>query len=163
MDLMEVIRTRRSVRKYQDKPIAKELLETIVDAGRLAATARNEQPWEFIVVTDPPLKAQVAAATDHGKFIAQAAAMIAVFCKDCKYFLEDGSAATQNILLAAHGLGIGSCWIAGDKKDYAPEVADILGVPAGFRLISLVALGYPAEQPQKAKRPLSEVLHWERF
>ena len=89
--------------------------------------------------------------------------MIAVFCKDCKYFLEDGSAATQNILLAAHGLGIGSCWIAGDKKDYAPEVADILGVPAGFRLISLVALGYPAEQPQKAKRPLSEVLHWERF
>jgi nitroreductase len=160
---MEVIRTRRSVRKYQDKPIAKELLETIVDAGRLAATARNEQPWEFIVVTDPQLKAQVAAATDHGKFIAQAAAMIAVFCKDCKYFLEDGSAATQNILLAAHGLGIGSCWIAGDKKDYAPEVADILGVPAGFRLISLVALGYPAEQPQKAKRPLSEVLHWERF
>ncbi len=163
MDLMEVIRTRRSVRKYQDKPIAKELLETIVDAGRLAATARNEQPWKFIVVTDPQLKAQVAAATDHGKFIAQAAAMIAVFCKDCKYFLEDGSAATQNILLAAHGLGIGSCWIAGDKKDYAPEVADILGVPAGFRLISLVALGYPAEQPQKAKRPLSEVLHWERF
>jgi nitroreductase len=163
VDLMEVIRTRRSVRKYQDKPIAKELLETIVDAGRLAATARNEQPWEFIVVTDPQLKAQVAAATDHGKFIAQAAAMIAVFCKDCKYFLEDGSAATQNILLAAHGLGIGSCWIAGDKKDYAPEVADILGVPAGFRLISLVALGYPAEQPQKAKRPLSEVLHWERF
>ena len=56
MDLMEVIRTRRSVRKYQDKPIAKELLETIVDAGRLAATARNEQPWEFIVVTDPSLK-----------------------------------------------------------------------------------------------------------
>ena len=163
MDLMEVIRTRRSVRKYQDKPIAKELLETIVDAGRLAATARNEQPWEFIVVTDPQLKAQVAAATDHGKFIAQAAALIAVFCKDCKYFLEEGSAATQNILLAAHGLGIGSCWIAGDKKDYAPEVADILGVPAGFRLISLVALGYPAEQPQKAKRPLSEVLHWERF
>ena len=89
--------------------------------------------------------------------------MIAVFVKTANTFWKMDSAATQNILLAAHGLGIGSCWIAGDKKDYAPEVADILGVPAGFRLISLVALGYPAEQPQKAKRPLSEVLHWERF
>jgi nitroreductase len=163
MDALEALRTRRSVRKYQDRQIARGLLEQIVDAGRLAATARNEQPWEFVVVTDPDLKNKVAAATDHGKFIADGAAAIAVFCRDSKYYLEDGSAATQNILVAAHSLGLGACWIAGDKKDYALPIAKLLGVPEGYCLVSLVALGYPAQLPEKEKRPLSEVLHWEQF
>lgn len=115
------------------------------------------------MVTDPDLKEKVSQATDHGKFIAESAAAIAVFCRDSKYYLEDGSAATQNILVAAHSLGLGACWIAGDKKEYAQPLAKILGVPAEFRLVSLVALGYPAQLPEKEKRSLSEVLHWERF
>jgi nitroreductase len=92
MDAIEALKTRRSVRKYQTLPIGKEQLETIVDAGRLAATARNEQPWEFVVVTEPQLKRRIAEATDHGKFLAEAAAVIAVFCRESKYYLEDGIA-----------------------------------------------------------------------
>ncbi|HHV94350.1 MAG TPA: nitroreductase family protein [Firmicutes bacterium] len=163
MDALQAIRTRRSIRKYQDKPIPKETLEAIVDCGRLAATGRNEQPWEFVVVTDPDVKQQIADATDFGKFIAQAAACIAVFCRDTKYYLEDGSAATQNILVGAWAMGVGSCWIAGDKKHYASTIGDILGVPENIKLVSLIALGYPAEQPTRPKRDLSEVIHWNRF
>jgi nitroreductase len=66
-------------------------------------------------------------------------------------------------MLAATANGLGTCWVAGDKKDYAAKVAEFLGVPAGFRLVSLITVGYPAEQPAKTKRPLSQVLHWERF
>ncbi len=163
MDALQAIRTRRSIRKYEDKPIPKETLEAIVDCGRLAATGRNEQPWEFVVVTDPDIKQQIADATDYGKFIAQAAACIAVFCRDTKYYLEDGAAATQNILVGAWALGVGTCWIAGDKKHYASTIGTIVGAPENTKLVSLIALGYPAEQPTRPKRELAEVLHWNRF
>jgi nitroreductase len=102
----------------------------------------------------------------NGKFLAQASACIAVFCSDTKYYLEDGCAATCNILLAATGLGIGSCWIAGDKKDYCPQAADLLNTPAGYRLVSLVALGYPKLENSfytAKKRELKELIHWEKF
>ena len=83
--------------------------------------------------------------------------------RETKYYLEDGSAATQNIMVAARAHGVGSCWVAGDKKAYAPEVVRILGAPRELRLVSLIALGYPAETPQKEKRPLEDVLHWDRY
>jgi nitroreductase len=73
------------------------------------------------------------------------------------------SAATQNILLAACAHGLGSCWVAGDKKPYATDIAKRLGAPGDCRLISLIALGYPAENPRKPKRSLAVVLHWEIF
>jgi nitroreductase len=163
MDALQAIRTRRSIRKYEDKPIPKETLEAIVDCGRLAASGRNEQPWEFVVVTDPGIKRQIADATDYGKFIEQAAACIAVFCRNTTYYLEDGSAATQNILVGAWALGVGTCWIAGDKKHYASTIGTIVGAPDNTKLVSLIALGYPAEQPTRAKRELSDVIHWNRF
>jgi len=164
MDTLEAISRRRSVRDFADKPIQRQTLEKIVDAGRRAPTARNVQPWMFVAVTEPAQCRALGELTDHGKFISDGAACIAVFCEDGKYYLEDGCAATQNMLLAATALGVGSCWVAGDKKDYAATVAKHLGVPDKYKLVSLIALGYPAsEGGPKKKRPLSEVLHWERF
>ncbi|HOF60348.1 MAG TPA: nitroreductase family protein [Candidatus Latescibacteria bacterium] len=164
MDALTVIKTRRSVRAFADRQVPREVLEDIVDCGRLAATARNEQPWEFIVVTDPAMRAKIADLAEYGKFIAQASACIVVVCKDGRYFLEDGSAASQNILLGAWAHGVGSCWVAGDKKPYAVDVAKVLGVPDGYRVISLIALGYPQAPPSpKPKRALKEVLHWEKW
>ena len=164
MNGLELIKKRRSVRNYRPDPVAKDLLEKIVDAGRLAATAINIQPWEFIVIIDPGRRKELAGITDHGKFIKDAGACIAVVVKDTKYYLEDGSAATENILLSATELGLGSCWVAGDKKPYADKILSFLGVPDGYKLVSLIAVGYPeGDLPDPAKRPLSEVLHWERF
>ncbi|MFH0763243.1 MAG: nitroreductase family protein, partial [Candidatus Omnitrophota bacterium] len=93
-------------------------------------------------------------------------ACIAVFCADTKYYLEDGCAATQNLLLAAAGYGIGSCWVAGDKKPYCSEVAKLLGAPDSLKLVSLVALGYPASEAslkEASKKALNQLLHWEKF
>jgi nitroreductase len=164
MDALEALRTRRSCRKFAAREVPRDLLEKVIDAGRLASTARNEQPWEFVVVTDASALRQLGGMTDHGHFIADSPACIAVLAKDTKYYLEDGSAATQNLLLAAHALGLGACWVAGDKKPYAPGIVEYLGAPAGMRLVALVALGWPeGALPSPTKRRLDDVLHWGKF
>jgi len=122
MDVLECIKTRRSIRKYENKPIPKEIIEDIIDCARLAPTANNVQPWEFVVVTEKATREKLAEIADYGKFIKDAPVCIVVFCKDTKYYLEDGSASTENILLASWAYGVGSCWVAGDKKKYAEQV-----------------------------------------
>lgn len=166
MDVFDAIKKRRSIREYLVKPIPTETLERIVDAGRFAATARNVQPWEFIVITEAPVLKKLAALSENASFLQAAAACIAVYSCDTKYYLEDGCAATQNMLIAAAALGIGTCWVAGDKKPYCAEVSKFLNVPSGFKLVSLISLGFSRSDEAfklKEKRPLNEVLHWEKF
>lgn len=163
MDAIECLKTRRSVRSYKPGSIERSVIEDIVDCGRLAATAVNIQPWVFVAVTDPYKLSQIAGITDHGKFIGNASCCIAVFCEKVKYYLEDGSAATQNILLAARAHGLGSCWVAGDKKPYCGEIAQLLEVPEQYTLVSLIALGYAESVPNPSKKRLGEVLRWESF
>ncbi len=164
MDAIEALRTRRSIRSYEDKPVPRDFIEQIVDCGRLAATARNEQPWEFVAVTDAETRARIAAAAVHGKHIAQAPVCIVVLGRSAAdYYVTDGSAATQNILVAAQALGLGTCWVAGDRKPYAGAICEIIGAPDSYGLVSLVSVGYTKETPAPKKRALNEVLHWERF
>jgi nitroreductase len=163
MDAIEAIKTRRCIRAYTEQSVARGIIVDVIDCGRLAATARNEQPWEFVVLTDPNQLRSIANKTDYGRFIAQAPVCILVLCKDSKYYLEDGSAATQNILVAAKAHGLGACWVAGDKKGYADEVCREIGAPKGYKLVSMVPIGHPAEQPSKAKRPLHQLVHWGKF
>ncbi len=163
MDAIEALKTRRSIRAYADRPVPREVLEDIVDCGRLAASAINIQPWEFVVVTGAATLRKLAETTDHGRFISGAPVCVVVLCQATKYYLEDGSAATQNILLAAHAHGLGACWVAGDKKPYAADICKIVEAPDGLRLVSLIPMGYPAENPKKPKRPLADVLHWEKY
>ncbi|MBN1477747.1 nitroreductase family protein [Candidatus Sumerlaeota bacterium] len=163
-EAIRVIKTRRSVRKFKTDPIDEAIIRDVVDCGRLAATGRNDQPWEFVVVRDASMRGRIADLTECGKFIRVAPVCIAVMCRNTKYFLEDGSAAIQNMLVAAGAHSIGTCWVAGDKKPYAPQIAALLGAPEGIRLIGLIAMGYAAEPPQMpSKRSLEEVLHWERL
>ncbi len=163
MNTIEVLKTRRSIRRYINKPIPDEIIKDIIDCARLAPTANNKQPWLFVVIKDKKLKEKIAELTDYGKFIKQADCCIAVFCEDTKYYLEDGSAATENILLAAWHYGIGSCWIAGDKKSYAEEIRKILEIPQKYKLVSLISLGYPEKEELKKsedikKKTLEEVM-----
>jgi nitroreductase len=166
METRDAIKQRRSIREYSERPIAQETMMQILDAGRFATTARNIQPWEFIVVKNPSTLKQISQLAVNGKFITSAQACIAVFCQDTPYYLEDGCAATQNILLAATDLGVGSCWIAGDRKPYCPQINALLGVPPTHKLISLIALGYPKDPGQfyvAEKHPLNTMIHWEKF
>jgi len=166
MDAFEAIKTRRSVRVFKDKIIPKDILEKLVDAGRFAATARNVQPWKFVIVTGKNTLGKLAELAENGRFISDSAACIAVFCEETKYYLEDGCAATQNILVAAAAEKIGSCWVAGDKKPYAPAVNKLLGAPDKLKLISMVALGYPQDAlalKVADKISLKELIHWEKY
>jgi len=161
----KAISERRSARVFKpDTPISKEIIEELIDAARMAPTARNVQPWEFVIVTEKNNLKAIAAKAENGRFIADGSCCIGVFCKDTKYYLEDGCAATENILIRSHDLGLSSCWVAGDKKPYAEVVKELLAVPVEYRLVSLIALGYSdAEAKVPQKRPVKELLHWERY
>lgn len=161
MDVFEAIHQRRSVRSYTGATIPRQDLEKIVDAGRMAASGHNCQPWDFIVITRPDLIERMGQVR---KWMAQAGAIIAIVLDPLtRYWLEDGSAASQNMLLACTGLGYGSCWVEGGIIPVENELKELLGVPAEKRLLIVVTVGEPAEQPVKEKRPLEEVLHWERY
>lgn len=166
MELFEAVKKRGTVRSYSDKPIPKEDLTKIAEAGRLAPSARNLEPWEFVAITDKETLSALASFGENARFVKDAAAAIVVLCKDTKYYLEDGAAATQNMLLAATALGIGSCWVAGDKKPYAEEVVSLVGAPKEYKLVSIIALGYPLDEDEVTshpKRGVDKVLHFEKF
>jgi len=161
MEALEAIRKRRSVREYTGAPIPKEDLEIIVDAGRLAASGFNSQPWEFVVVTKPDIIIQLKIAA---QWMENAGAIIAVILDpSSKYWLEDGSAAVENMLLAATALGYGSCWLEGYTRPREDEFKQLLEVPAEKRMLTLVPIGVPVKWPEKTKKPLEQVLHWEKY
>ncbi len=164
METLEAIAKRASVRDYMNQPVSRDMLQKLVDAGRRAPTARAVEPWEFVVITGRTTLDTLAGVISTGVFLKQATACIVVFCKETKYYLEDGCAATENILLAATDLGLGTCWIAGDKKEYCGEVSRLLGAPEHLKLISLITVGWATrEGKQRKHRTLDEVLHWEKI
>lgn len=164
MEFFEVIKSRKSVRSYSNKSVVRHLINQIVDSGRLAATARNEQPWEFIVTHNRKTLEKIAELCPNGSFARDADFIIAVFSKDTKYYIEDCSAATQNMLLTIEALRLGGCWIAGDKKPYVEDMKQLFGVPQGYKLVSMISAGYPKDpNAPHSKRKLEEVLHWDRW
>ena len=161
MDALEAIRKRRSVRKYTGEPIPREDLEKIVDAGRLAATGSNQQPWDFVVVTDREMIDQLKVAAG---WMDKAGAIVAVVMDpSSRWWLEDGAAAVENMLIASTALGYGSCWLEGYTLPREEEFKKLLAIPEKKRLLTLVPIGVPAEWPTKEKKALEEVLHWERY
>jgi len=161
MDALEAIRRRRSVREYTGESIPREDLEKIIDAGRLAATGNNRQPWDFIVVTDREMIEQLKVAA---QWMEKAGAIIAVVMDPAsRWWVEDGSAAVENMLIASTALGYGSCWLEGYTLPREEEFKELLGVPKAKRLLTLVPIGVPVEWPTREKKSLEEVLHWERY
>jgi nitroreductase len=160
---IEVLKSRRSIRAYTREAVPRDIIEDIVDCARLAPTAMNDQPWDFVVVTSPERLAQIPPMLGHAEFIAKAAFAVLVLASDTNYAVEDCCAATENLLIAAAAHGLGSCWVAGTRQSYAPVVAKAFGAPSDRQLIAIVSFGYPAEEPMVDKRPLTEVLHWEGF
>jgi nitroreductase len=164
MDFFKALEQRKSIRNYAEKDVENHLIEKIADAGRLAATARNEQPWEFIIASDKNTLKKIADICPNGPFIENCSRLIAVFSKDTKYYLEDCSAAIQNMLLAIEALSLGGCWVAGDKKEYAEEIRKIFEVPESYKLAGMISVGYPEKtQEPKTKRKLKEMIHWEKW
>ena len=161
MDTIEAMQKRRSIRKYRGAAVPRADLETIVDAGRLAATGSNRQPWDFIVVTERGMIAHLSAP---GSWIAEAAALIVVVMNPAsRWWVEDGAAAIETMLLACTAIGYGSCWVEGDVQAHEESFKTLLGIPQGRRLMAILPIGLPAEVPEPQKRALESVLHWEKF
>ena len=159
-----IIKSRHSVRKYKPDPVDEITIRDVLECARHAPTAMNLQPWLFGVVRDRDLLKKIADLTDHGKFIADAAICIAVFGeKKAKYYLEDCCAATETIILGLQSYGVGSCWVAGEKKEYAEAVRKLLDVPGNYTLVSLVPAGFPAEIAIQKKKDLDDITFSDKY
>ena len=165
------IATRASVRQFTDQPIDKSTLETIVRAGMAAPSAVNKQPWAFIVVTERSVLDSLQNVHPYANLKTATAAVIV--CGDTgkalqgyarEYWIQDCSAATQNILLAAHALGIGAVWcgVHPDPKR-VPEVSRVLGLPESIIPLNIITMGYPASQPQPKDTWKPENIHYQRW
>jgi nitroreductase len=160
MDLLEAIRTRRSIRKYKKEPVPEEMLKQVLEAGRWAPSANNSQPWNFIVLRDEKLRKKIAEVTKYGKFLADAPLGIAVAVDPqvSTHPVEDGALATQNMMLAAHALGLGTCWIGSYGSVHEDKVKQILKITGKKRLLSIFALGFPAETRESKRKGLKEIV-----
>lgn len=159
-----IIKCRHSVRSYKPTPVEDPIIRDVLECARLAPTAMNLQPWLIGVIREKELLKKVGGLTDHGKFIADAPVCFAVFGeRKAKYYLEDCSAATENIILSLQSYGVGSCWVAGDKKEYAESVRKILNVPDRYTLVSLVPAGYPADIAIQKKKDVDDFVFHETF
>ena len=165
--VLNAIMTRTSIRKYTDEPISKTDIETLLRAGMAAPTAVNKQPWHFVAVTDKAKLKELAG--NRGRMLEQCAVAIVV-CGDLnktlqgkaqEYWIQDCSAATQNILLAAHALGLGAVWMGiAPIEDRILAVDRILGLGEDLHSFALVPVGYPAESRPQQDRFQEERIHW---
>ncbi|MGB8220772.1 MAG: nitroreductase family protein [Methanoregula sp.] len=159
-----VIKGRHSVRKFKPDLVDENFIHDAVECAVHAPTAMNFQPWLIGVIRTKDLLEKIADLTDHGKFIADAVVCFAVFGeRNAKYYLEDCCAATENLILGLQANGVGSCWVAGDKKEYADAVRKLLNVPEKYTLVALVPAGLPQDISLTSKKDTKNVVFFDRF
>ncbi|HUJ45479.1 MAG TPA: nitroreductase family protein [Opitutaceae bacterium] len=162
---------RRSIRTYANAPVPPEAITDLLRAAMAAPSAAAKDPWRFVVVQDRPMLRRMAEALPHGRMLAEAGAGIVV-CGDLaaahdgqlSYLLQDCAAAIENLLIAAHLLGLGACWLGVHPRE--PRIAalrTLLGIPAGIVPVSAIALGFPAERKEPRTRFDPNHVHRERW
>lgn len=165
MDAIKMLKTRQSQRDYEEYSIDLKIIEDIIDCARLAPSARNYQPLRYVIIDDKKIIKDLSKNIANAKFFDKAPIVIAVFAEsDAKFKLEDGSAATENILLGATAYKLGSCWVAGYQKDYHTYVEKLLQCPKEYELISLISIGKvknPTTRPQK--KDLGSIISYNKF
>jgi nitroreductase len=165
MDLLEAIHTRRSIRQFTEQPIPEEVLEKVLKAAMQAPSARNFQPWHFIIIDDRKLLKEIPRFQPYAAMLETAPLAIAV-CGDftleqtVEYIALDCAAATQNMLLTAHGLGLGAVWLGIYPREKRIEgLKKLLQLPEKILPVSLIVLGHPAEHQPPISRFKQERIH----
>jgi nitroreductase len=168
MAVLDVIRKRYSCRAYQDKSIEQDKLNCILEAARLAPSARNMQDWRFVVVTDKAIKSKVAGTTNRPEVFEKAGVIIAA-CSNSDYVMRCGQAigpidvsiALEHICLQAADLGLGTCWIGSFDAD---KVRQILAIPEDVAIIELMTVGYPADsKPDPLREPIEIIVCYDTW
>ena len=168
MDVLSAIKNRRSIRKYQPRPIEKEKLEKVLEAARLAPSAMNTQPWRFIVVQDENLKEEIKAAAGGREFFTEAPVILVACGLDtsimtCGHRMDSVnlSIAMSFVVLEAYEQGLGTCWIGSHNES---KIKKILQIPEEYSVVTITPLGYPAEDPApKPRKTLEEVISYNKF
>ena len=170
MSILDTIFTRRSIRKYQDKPVEKEKIEKLLQAAMAAPSAMNKKPWEFVVITNPETLKKIRSALMFGKHNAPAAIVVcgntALFrrVKQSEFWVQDCSAATQNILLAAVELGLGTVWLGVHPIfNYTKKISEFLGLPEHVTPLNVIYVGYPGEDKPPRTQYDPKKVHWETY
>jgi len=172
--IIDVIKSRRSIRRFKkDVKIPREDLMKILEAGIYAPSAGNRQPWEYIIVEEEDVKIRIAEAAYHQMWITEAPIIIVVCANEVRsasrygergrtlYCIQDTAASIQNILLAAHSMGYGTCWVGAFNED---EVKRVLNIPMGVRPVAIIPIGKPDEKPSMPPRiPLERLLHYNKY
>ncbi len=169
MTVMEAIRNRRSIRSYRPDPVPEETLLAVLEAGRLAPSANNRQEWRYVVVRDPETRHDLMVAANRQRFVGEAPVVIACCAETDHRVMRCGQPAypidvaisIDHMTLAAHELGLGTCWIGSFDAD---RVRRILGIPDGIEIVELLTLGCPAaaETPRGRLR-LDEIVSYDRW
>lgn len=163
MDVFAAIRDRRSIRAYKDVPVPHDQLMQVLEAGRIAPSAGNRQPWKFVVVTDPATRKSLVPLCRNQDFVGQAGAVIVACAPDpsLKWHMVDVAISVDHMTLAAHALGLGSCWIGA----FDPAgVGELLGIPAEVKVVCLLPVGVPAEEGrQRTRKSMAEFRVFERW
>jgi nitroreductase len=168
LTVLDIIKERGSVRKYEDRPVPEDIVKEVLEAARLAQSAENRQPWEFIVVREKNVKKKLAS-----DFVGEAPVVIVCVAhpENCGHvgsspsYLVDVAIAVENMALVSWELGLGSCWIGAYDEE---KVKELLGVPKDLKAVSLLTLGYPAEKPadqmiRQRRKPLTQIIHHEKY
>ncbi|MDV0447214.1 Albonoursin synthase [Methanosarcinaceae archaeon Ag5] len=169
MDTMTALYTRRSVRKYQNKPVPMNLIEEAVKAAMFAPSARNQQPWDFIIVDQRETLDKIPAFSPHAAMVKGAPAGVLVcFNKDYEgaegFFPQDLGAATQNMLLALHANGLGAVWTGVyPREDRVNGFVDLFKLPANVVPYAFVIIGYPEKEADAADRFKKERVHYNKW
>lgn len=164
--MLELIKARRSIRKYTQEPVSEEHVQALLEAAMAAPSANNRQPWEFVVVQDAELRRQLAA-THPWAYMAADAPVVFVVLGDAQrsdHWVEDTSAATQNLLLAATALGLGGVWVGiYPRAEREEHVRKVLGIPGSKRVLCILPVGHPAEhKPPRTQYDRAKV-HRDRY
>jgi nitroreductase len=173
LDIFKTIKERRSIRSFTSETVSDEAVKQLIDVGRYAPSAGNTQPLELVVVKDQKIKQLLTLAALNQMFI-QKAPIVFVVCADITrsrmhygdrgeklYSIQDTAAATENILLTAHELGLATCWIGAFHEE---AVADAIKAPKNTRPVAIIPVGHPAEKPSAPKRrAVDDFVHYETF
>ena len=160
MDVEEAIRTRRSIRKWQDRPLERATLEELLEAARLSPVSRNVQQWRIVAVTDRERLQRLVPICNNQRHVGEAGAFLFIVSDPgAKWTHVDPAIALDHITLRAHEMGLGTCWIGAFD---AEAMRRFLGVPDHMVMVIGMTVGYPAEEPApKGRHPLDELVRWE--
>jgi nitroreductase len=166
MDIFEAIHGRRSVREFiKDKPVEEDKLQKILEACLAAPSASNREPWEFVVIKDKEVLQEIAKQAANAQFLAKVPLAIAIITDpkaSPNYHMVDGALLTQNFALAAHALGLGTCWVGSSLN--RDKVKEMLNIPKEKNLLTILPLGYPkGKVVTPVRKSLKGLVHYEKY